>query len=372
MLDVASATSLGLVLAARQVATAVVLIFGGVLSDRARRNLVLASAALLQAVAQAALAVAVLTGHATVPFFVVTAMLWGLGEGLVVPAETGLVPQTVTPARLQQANALQGLSRSGVRVIGPAVGGVIVVAASPGWGLALDAVSYLLCAVFLGRIRVRSRSLQPEPFFAELRAGWREFSSRTWLWATVLLFGIGNAFYVFLQVLGPLIAKDRLGGAGAWAVIVSAAGVGSIAGGLLALRYRPARTLVASIAWSLAVIPQFVALAVGASTAVIAVGSFAGGVGVAVHMALWFTTFQREVPEHAQSRVSSYDAFGSFVLNPLGAAIVGPLAAAAGVSAALWIAVGTMLVTSAVMLSMPSVWAIHARARGAGAPVGSA
>ncbi len=362
VLDVASATSLGFVLAARQVVTAGVLVFGGVLSDRKRRNVVLAGAALLQGLAQATIAIVVLAGDASVPLFVITAALWGLGEGLVVPAETGLVPQTVTPARLQQANALQGLSRSGVRVIGPAVGGVIVVAASPGWGLALDAASYFLCAVFLGRIRVSGSSTQPEPFFAELRAGWREFTSRTWLWATVLLFGIGNAFYVFLQVLGPLISKDRLGGAGAWALIVSAAGVGSIAGGLMALRYRPARTLVASIAWSLAVLPQFVAFAVGAPTAVIAAGSFIGGVGVAVHMALWFTTFQREVPPRAQSRVSSYDAFGSFVLNPLGAAIVGPLAAGVGVSGALWIAVGTMIVTSAAMLSMPSVWAIRARA----------
>jgi MFS family permease len=362
VLDVASATSLGFVLAARQVVTAGVLVFGGVLSDRKRRNVVLAGAALLQGLAQATIAIVVLAGDASVPLFVITAALWGLGEGLVVPAETGLVPQTVTPARLQQANALQGHSRSGVRVIGPAVGGVIVVAASPGWGLALDAASYFLCAVFLGRIRVSGSSTQPEPFFAELRAGWREFTSRTWLWATVLLFGIGNAFYVFLQVLGPLISKDRLGGAGAWALIVSAAGVGSIAGGLMALRYRPARTLVASIAWSLAVLPQFVAFAVGAPTAVIAAGSFIGGVGVAVHMALWFTTFQREVPPRAQSRVSSYDAFGSFVLNPLGAAIVGPLAAGVGVSGALWIAVGTMIVTSAAMLSMPSVWAIRARA----------
>jgi MFS family permease len=360
VLDVAGATSLGLVIAARQVASAAVLLLGGVLSDRARRNLVLAGAALLQGTAQAAIAAAVLTGSATVPFFVLTAVLWGVGDGLVVPAETGLVPQTVSQERLQQANALQGLSRSGVRVIGPAIGGVITVAAGPGWALALDAVSYFLCAAFLGRIRVIGRLAQPEPFLAELRAGFREFTSRTWLWSTVLLFGIGNAFHVFLQVLGPLVAKDRLGGAGAWAAIVTAAGVGSIAGGVLALRYRPVRTLVASITWSLAVVFEFAALAVGAATWVIALGAFAGGVGVAVHVALWFTVFQREVPQDAQSRVSSYDAFGSFVLNPLGAAVVGPLAAAVGVSGALWIAVAAMLATSAAMLCIPSVWSIRA------------
>jgi predicted MFS family arabinose efflux permease len=360
VLDVASATSLGLVLAARQVASAGVLLFGGVLSDRARRNVVLAGAALLQGVAQAAIAVAVLSDRATVPFFVVTAVLWGMGDGLVVPAEAALVPQTVSPDRLQQANALQGLSRSGVRVIGPAIGGVITVAAGPGWGLALDAASYFMSAAFLSRIRVAPRAVATERFFADLRAGWREFTSRTWLWSTVLLFGIGNAVFVFLQILGPVIAKDRLGGAGAWAAIVTAGGVGSLVGGAIALRYRPSKTLVASIAWSTAVLAEFVAFAVGAPTSVIAVGAFVGGVGISIHVALWFTVFQREVPEHAQSRVASYDALGSLVLNPVGAAIVGPLAQAVGIAGALWIAVGTMVLTSAAMLCMPVVWTIRA------------
>jgi MFS family permease len=358
VLDVAGATSLGIVIAARQVASAAVLLFGGVISDRARRNLVLVCASSLQGMAQAAIAVAVLTDEATVPFFVVSAVLWGLGDGLVVPAETGLVPQTVSPARLQQANALQGLSRSGVRVVGPAIGGVIIVAASPGWGLAVDAVSYFLCALLLSRIRVTARVTEPEHFFAELRAGWREFVSRAWLWSTVLLFGIANAFYVFLLVLGPVVANDRLGGAGTWAAILTAAGIGSIAGGLTALGYRPARSLVASIVWSMGVLPQFVALAVGAPAWIIAIGAFVGGFGIAVHVALWLTVFQSEVPEHARSRVSSYDAFGSFVLYPIGAAVAGPLADAAGVSGALWIAVAVIVTTSTVTLSIRSVWAI--------------
>ena len=121
VLDVAGATSLGIVIAVRQGASAAVLVFGGVLSDRARRNLVLVGASLVQGAAQAATAAIVLAGVATVPLLAVLGVLWGVGDGLVVPAETGLVPQTVSPARLQQANALQGLSRSGVRVVGPAL-----------------------------------------------------------------------------------------------------------------------------------------------------------------------------------------------------------------------------------------------------------
>jgi hypothetical protein len=362
VLDIAGATSLGLVLAVRQGASAAVLVFGGVLSDRARRNLVLVGASLVQGAAQGAIAVIVLAGAATVPLIAVLGVLWGLGDGLVVPAETGLVPQTVSPARLQQANALQGLSRSGVRVVGPAVGGVLVVALNPGWALAVDSASFLVCAALLARMRIAPRAgVQPAPFLHELRAGWRQFTARTWLWSTVLLFGIGNVFFMFLQVLGPAVADERLGGAGAWAAILTAGGVGAIAGGLAAMRHHPRKPLVACILWPLAILPEFVALAAGARTWAIAAGAFAGGVGIAIHVALWFTIFQREIPEHAQSRVAAYDAFGSFVLSPLGAAIAGPLAVALGTSSALWLAAAALLLGNVTMLLIPAVWRIQAR-----------
>jgi hypothetical protein len=292
----------------------------------------------------------------------VLGVLWGLGDGLVVPAEAGLVPQTVSSARLQQANALQGLSRSGVRVVGPALGGVLLVALNPGWALAVDSASFFVCAALLARMRIAPRAGGPAGhFLTELRAGWREFTARTWLWTTVLIFGLGNAFVMFLQVLGPAIAKERLGGPGAWAAILTAGGVGAIAGGLAALRHRPSRPLVACILWPLMILPEFAALAAGAATWVIAVGAFAGGFGLAIHVALWFTVFQREVPEHAQSRVASYDAFGSFVLSPLGVGIAGPLAAALGTSSALWLAAAAILVSNLTMLLIPAVWNIRGR-----------
>jgi predicted MFS family arabinose efflux permease len=93
----------------------------------------------------------------------------------------------------------------------------------------------------------------------------------------------------------------------------------------------------------------------------IAVAAFGGGFGFANHVALWFTVFQREVPEHAQSRVASYDAFGSFVLSPVGAAIAGPLATAVGTSSALWFAAAAILVANVSMLLIPAVWDIQPR-----------
>jgi predicted MFS family arabinose efflux permease len=361
VLDIGDASDLGIVLAARQIVSAAVLVFGGVLSDRARRNRVLVGASLLQGVAQAAMAAFVLTGNATVTMFAVLGALWGAGDGLVIPAETGLVPQTVSAARLQEANALQGISRSAVKVLGPAIGGVIVVALNPGLALAVDAISFFVCAALLSRIRIAPRAgAEQQPYWAELREGWREFWSRTWLWSTVLLFGLGNMFAMFLQVLGPAIAEERLGGAGAWAAILSAAGVGALAGGVWAMRHRPERPLVACILWATLMLPELVALAAGAPLWVIIAAAFVSGAGIAVHVTLWFTVFQREIPEHAQSRVASYDALGSFVLFPLGAAIAGPVALAIGTGNALWLSVAVIAATTAAMLALPSVRRIRA------------
>ena len=195
-------------------------------------------------------------------------------------------------------------------------------------------------------------------FLHELREGWREFTSRTWLWSTVVIFGLGNFFFMFWSVLGPIVAKEHLGGAGAWAKILVASGIGAVVGGVVALRYRPRLPLVACVLWPMLFCVQLVTLALHAPTWVIAAASFFGGLGIAIHLTLWFTIFQREVPEHAQSRVSSYDALGSFVLTPLGFVGAGLLAAGIGVSDTAWIAAGAILALNSCMLLIPSVWRI--------------
>lgn len=362
VLDFGSATDLGIVLASSQAVEAVVLVFGGVLSDRLQRNLVLVGASLVQASAQAATAAVVLTGGESIWLLVALQAVYGVGSGMVVPAEIGLVPQTVSAAKLQQANALQGMSRNLVGVLGPALGGALVVAGSPGIALAADALSFLVCAALLARIRVPRRSGEERAgYLAELREGWREFASRTWLWSTVGIFGFSNMWYVgSWVVLGPTIANADLGGAGAWATILAVGGVGAVLGGLVAMRVRPSRPLLVSVLAPLPMVLPLAGLALGWPTWLIAGLAALSSVGLALHLTLWFTVFQREIPERAQSRVSSYDALGSFVLIPMGMAFVGPVAALLGVNETIWLSVGIFLVCTAVIAAMPSVRAIRA------------
>jgi hypothetical protein len=266
----------------------------------------------------------------------------------------------VSDARLQEANALRGTMRNLIFVVGPAIGGVIVVAGSPGIALAIDAASFVGAALLLARIVIPPRAAQAEQphFFHELREGWREFTSRTWLWSTVVVFGLANFFFMFWPVLGPTVAKEHLGGAGAWAKILVANGLGAVVGGLFALRHRPRLPLVACVLWPMLMCGQLIALALHAPTWAVAAVSFLGGLGLAVHLTLWFTIFQREVPEHAQSRVSSYDSLGSFVLTPLGLVGAGVIAAGIGVTSALWLAAGAILILNSSMLLIPSVWKV--------------
>jgi MFS family permease len=161
-------------------------------------------------------------------------------------------------------------------------------------------------------------------------------------------------------VLGPEIADLDLGGAGPWAVILAANGVGAILGSLVAMRFRPSRPLLASCLAPLPMVVVLVALALGWPVWLIALVNLFAGIGLSVHLTLWFTVFQREIPEQAQSRVSSYDALGSFVLIPIGMALAGPVSAVIGIDETLWLGVAIFLAATAIIVAIPSVRAIRA------------
>jgi predicted MFS family arabinose efflux permease len=357
-----SAIALGLVLAARQFADAAIVLAAGVWADRLPRHLVLIAVAVVQGVVQATTGTLVLTGAATIPMLVVLQALYGLAEGFYLPASTGLIPATVSSPRLQEANALLGLSRNGTRIVGPAIGGALVAIGSPGVALMVDAASFAAAALLLWPLRLppRAEVVVVRSFFAELRQGWGEFRRQTWIWTTIVFFGIGNFAFASYFVLGPIIAKRELGGAPAWAALTTAFSVGALLGGLLAIRMRPHKPLAASCMAAWVFLLQPLGMGLGLPLWALIVFSAIAGSGLAVHIALWFTVFQQNVPPEAMSRVSSYDSFGSFVLLPLGAALAGPVAAVIGVRETLLGAAAVIAITQAIVFAQPSIHAIRA------------
>jgi MFS family permease len=354
-----SVSDLGVVLAAQTLPLLAFVLLGGVWADRLPRQLVMLVSDGVRALAQGLTAALLLTGSAHLWELVVLQALYGAAVGFFGPAATALVPQTVAEGELQQANALLGLSSNAADVLGPALAGVLVVAAGPGWGLAGDAVTFAASAVLLGLMRVRPVATPGarRSTFAELRAGWQAFRSRTWLWTTVAFFTLYVALvYSPLIVLGPQVALRSLGGAGAWAAMGTTLGVGSIAGGLVGLRWRPRHPLRFTLCLFLFSGPVlFALLAAHAPLPAILVVCLADGVAGTLFNVYWFTALQRDVPAAEQSRVSSWDYLGSLALQPVGLAISGPVAAAVGLSTTLYGAGALFLVLLAAVLAVPAV-----------------
>ena len=352
-----SASQLGLVLAATWVPQIVFILVGGVWADRLPRQLVMVGTDLLMAAAQGAVAVLLLTGTAEIWHLVALQLVRGAASAFFFPASTGLVPQVVSAPRLQQANALLRLSNSAVWIVGAASAGVVVAAAGSGWALAFDAATFLGSAAFLVRIEIpeRVRAVR-STMIDELREGWSEFRSRTWLWAIVVQFMFVNGFaHSIYLVLGPIVAKESLGGAEAWGLIVACEAAGLVVGGLLVLRTRPQRILLVATLAIFLMVPVYVLLAEQAPVLVIAAGALIMGIGIEVFGVLWDTSLQQQIPHDRLSRVSSWDALGSFVCIPIGFAVAGPISDALGVETTLLLAAVVVVVATSLVLLVREV-----------------
>jgi hypothetical protein len=259
---------------------------------------------------------------------------------------------------------LRGSAIAGGEIAGPAIAGIVVVASGPGWALVADGASFLVSAALLARLSIAGGCSEPGSascFVAELRDGWNEFRSRTWLWTTVAAASVGNLSFGAYAVLGPLVAARSLGGAGAWAAITGAFGTGAVVGGLLALRIHPRRPLrTAALAIAVFALPLS-CLALRADLLVVAGAAALAGAGLMVANALFETAMQQHVPSHALARVSSYDWLGSLALQPIGFVLWGPIAALAGLDAALWAAAVLHAATALALLLVPDVRRLRAR-----------
>jgi MFS family permease len=359
-----SVSDIGFVAGAGLLPTVLFLMFGGVLADRLPRQRVMFAANIAQGAAQAGFALLVLAGRARLWEMMVLTAARGCAFGFYMPAAQGLLPQTVPADRLGSANAVRRLGLNGAQIGGAALGGVVVAAAGPGWGLVADAASYGAAALL--RAGMRLGPLSPVPrtgIVSELRDGWRAFTSRRWLWVIVVQFGFLNAVFVgAFSVLGPALARRDLGGAGSWGLILAGQSIGAVLGASVMIRYRPRRLLfAASLAVPLLALPLF-GLAAGLTVAPVALAALLAGAGVEIFEVNWSTAIQEQIPAQLLSRVAAYDALGSAALAPVGTTLAGPVALALGIRATLVGAGVVILVSSVAVLCVAEVRALTRRA----------
>ena len=332
--------ALGIVLMARTLPGVILMLLGGVWADRLSRARLMVSSDVASMVVQALLAVALLTHHSPLWLIAVLQALLRAAGAFFTPAAVGMTPATVPDDELQQANGTLGLAGNISGMLGPAVAGLIVVTAGPGWALLVDSLTFLGSASLLwsmrheGQVSPRSDGKRGS-VWAELAEGWREVRTRRWLVTGIVQSLLFQASFAVFFVLGPVAARSSLGGAGAWGLLVTAFGVGSLAGGLLALRIEPARPLLALEIALLASTPAMAALSLTTHLYVLVLTTALAGAGFAAADTFWATTLQRETPQEQLGKVAAFDAVGSSFLRPFGYLLAASMAAAVGESTTL-------------------------------------
>ena len=332
------ATDLGLVFAAASLPLVAFLLLGGVWADRLARHRVMIATDLVRFTLHALLAALIFAKAAHIWELIVIEALFGTAEAFFRPAANGLLPQTVPEEEIQQANGLSALSNNIGEFAGPALATALVLGLGAGWAFALDAATFLLSAALLTRVRPRRRAVaqtavraQRESVWAEMREGFAEVRSRSWVWATLAAFCV--ALFTGLApwfVLGPLVARAQYGDIGVYGLVSAALGLGTIAGSLLGIAWRPGfpmrAAMLAILLWPAAA----VLYAAGITLWLVVPAVVIGGGGIALFDVWWTTALAERIPADRLSRVSSYDWMVSLALLPLGYVLAGPLASALG------------------------------------------
>lgn len=375
-----SATQLGLVMAVYAGLDVVTSLVAGVLGDRwSRRSLMVWTSAAL-GVVQGAVALTWLLGGAGIGLFGAVAAVTAVLSALRAPAAEAILSQTVPREMLPTAITWRRLAANTALTAGFAVGGILVAALGPGWAIAVDALTFVIAAGCYAQVRVlavgtgdqiegeqawgeqvegESTSARPASMLTELREGFAEVFSRTWLWLLLVQAMIYHLLYGGVQgVLGPLVVR-RDHGEATWGWAMAALMAGFILGGLVCLRYRPRRLLLAGTLFLAATALFPLALALPwtgpVGVVVIIVGAFVHGFGLEVFSVQWDTAIQTGVPADRLARVMSLDAVGSFVMRPIGLAVTGPISALVGVRAWLVVVAVVMFVVEVAPVAAPSV-----------------
>jgi len=357
-----SAADLSYVLAAQIAPSLVFALLGGVAADRFPPQRVIVAANLLMALGEGTFGLLALTSSPPLWAMIGLEAITGTGVAIFYPASQALLPRLVPREALQEASAISRLVMNVGQMAGAAIAGLLVAAAGAGWALVLCGIGMISTIPMLLAIRgsrpvTGQEATEADPdaagrsMLAELREGWSEFRSHTWLWVIVAQFCVVMmAWYGAFSVLGPVVAREHLGGPAAWGAITAADAFGLIAGGLAALRFTPRRPMLFVVLTGGAVAISPLSLAMVLPLPAVCLASFGLGVFVEMMMVQWTVTMARNIPPDKLARVSSYDVLGSVMAMPAGALIAGPLGTAIGAARAQYAAAAVIVIASALAL----------------------
>lgn len=353
----ATGSDLSLVMAARITPMIIFMLLGGVIGDRFKRNRIVGGSDVIGSLFAATSAISFIDGFASVWLLCLMGGLFGILNALWWPAMSGVLPEILPKQSLQKGNAVVGLLSNFGFVAGALAGGTIVTLFGSGWALLVDAISFLVAGLLVWNIDLPPMAeRERNSMFHDLKIGWFEFISRSWVVAIVISFTFMNlCFEATVSVLGPLAFNSGGHGPRNWSFNLAAITVGMIVGGVASFKIHFSRPLVLGMI-SVALVPAWIYfMGFKLPLAVILVGAFIAGMAVEIFTVVWGTSMQTNIPEASYSRVVSYDAFGSYALAPLGIAFAGPIASWIGISRTLLVAASIALVAALIPLTLKSV-----------------
>lgn len=348
---------LSIVMAARFVPLIGFMLFGGVLADRFQRNRLVGASDMIGSGLAAVSAISLIAGFSSVALLAIMGALFGILNAIWWPAMSGVLPEIVPKEKLQDGNAVIGLMTNFGYIFGTLTGGILVATVGAGWGLLADALTFFIAGVIVWFLPITGRMKDKSPgMIHDLRVGWKEFISRSWVITMVFTFALINmAFESMLSVLGPLNFSDPKTGPKLWSYNLAALSIGMLIGGIWILKVKIKRPLfLAMILIALSSMWDF-SLALDLPLIFTLLAGVFSGISLEVFIVTWNTSLQSHVPEESYSRVSSYDTLGSFGIAPLGIVVAGPLAMHFGVNTILFVTGLITLISALLSLLVGSV-----------------
>jgi len=357
----ADATSLSIVQFARTLPILLLLFLGGTLADKFGRAKVMGLSDMWLSALIMIIAVSFILQQPSVFLLVIIGLAAGLLNGIWYPAFSGMVPIIVPSEKRQGANAALGFGSNLAFMLGTVAGGFVVSTLGVGYALAIDSLTFLIAGAMVYPLKKLPQAGRAEngdntKFSHELKLGWREFITRSWLVSVVIGFAFINAtIEAVWAVLGALQSEQKYNGASSWSIILGCMSIGFLLGTVIANQLKPKRPLVVLMLLMLADPLFLLVFGTAQPIWVVLISAVLLGVAMDVFYVMWATVVQQQVPEELLSRVNSYDTFGSFLFGPLGMLIAGPLAITFGTQTTMLGASGVALLAILGVLLVPSV-----------------
>ena len=347
---------LGLILALNVAPQVLLLLAGGVLGDRVSRDRVMVVCNLISGIVQGGIALLLLIGRAELWMLAASVLLLGSASAFFQPASQGSIAQLVPADQRVAANAVLRLPLNVARVLGPALGGILVAVFGPGWALAFNSATFLISLFFLAAIKLPAPMPSKNSAFASFKAGFSHFKARRWYMVMVAQSAVTVLMWlVGFQLFGPVISEQSMGGAAAWGLISGGFAAGLVGGSLVAVSVRPQRVgLTVSLCLATQSLP-LAALALNLPLWAVIACVVAAGVALDISIVSWSAFFQEQIPQQLQSRLSSISTFGQLLPVPFGYLAFGLLAGVVQQSLLVGILAGMLLLAALAPLLLPSI-----------------